>query len=232
MCALPTRLCFTCTTVPWQIVCSTEQLGSTVVAKPDILHLYCLPIIITVISSVRGSEQAFSHHQQTNHSPWPTIQGGTVFCVHNVLHITISHHMNTCSWFIRVCLINASMAVALNSLFIQLHFIADTLVVHQGSLTNKKSVVQVGIAHYLLPSQFSNWCETDQIVGLCVQSQSCKRSVSKGCCLPTHLWFSLFVLCWLVYHHQEIKDMFRFSFKALDIGSLGYVFAWNGREKA
>ena len=62
------------------------------------------------------------------------------------------------------------MAVARNSLFIQLHFIADTLVVHQGSLTNKKSVVQVGIAHYLLPFQFSHWSDSDQIVGLCVQS--------------------------------------------------------------
>ena len=74
------------------------------------------------------------------------------------------------------------MAVALNSLFIQLHFIADTLVVHQGSLTNKKCVVQVGIAHYLLPFQFSHWCDSDQIVGLCVQShvsgQSAKDVVS------------------------------------------------------
>ena len=171
--------------------CSTEQLGSTVVAKPDILHLYYLPFIITVISSVRGSERAFSHHQQTNHSPWPTIQGGTVFCV----HITISHQMNTCSQFIRVCLINASMAVALNSLFIQLHFIADALVVvHQRSLT-KKSVVQVGNVHHLLPFQFSHWCDSDQIVGLCVQSQSCKRSVSKGCCLCQLICDSPFLFC-------------------------------------
>ena len=88
---------FTCKVFPWQSVAHNRELSSfsayslaahintshtkldyaiplfitapncSTLVKPDILPLYCLLMLITVISSVSGSERAFSHHQQTYH---------------------------------------------------------------------------------------------------------------------------------------------------------------------
>ena len=75
-------------------------------------------MLITVISSVSGSERAFSHHQQTYHLyTGYNSKGRHPVQNHINNNQTLPDH-------------NVFMAVALNSLFIQLHltFITDTLV--------------------------------------------------------------------------------------------------------